>query len=244
MPRFVRMQLRGSKVWARLGPGGELAADEDGRVEIRYHLDDTRTYRASVRNLRPLPAREEADVLEPGPGVDRANAQRKREKPTKEQREPVAPPQADKTTNRRADELLQGPEPILIYTDGACTGNPGPMGIGVVLVDGDQRQEISEYLGMGTNNIAELTAILRALEAVKDRSRTVFLLTDSSYAIGVLCSGWKAKANQNLIARIQELAATFTNLRLTKVAGHAGVSENERCDQLARKAIARARADH
>src|SRR5262245_14197759 len=48
---------------------------------------------------------------------------------------------------------------LFVYTDGACTGNPGPMGIGVVVMDGKERRELSEYLGIGTNNIAELTAI-------------------------------------------------------------------------------------
>src|SRR5262244_1793599 len=129
--------------------------------------------------------------------------------------------------------------PILAYTDGACTGNPGPMGIGVVLLSGLHRKEISEYLGpRGTNNIAELTAIERALEAIRDRNRPVIVYSDSSYAIGVLSSGWKAKANRELVERIRALVERFPNLRFVKVAGHAGVAENERCDQLAREAIA------
>ena|ERR1051325_3917113 len=128
--------------------------------------------------------------------------------------------------------------PILAYTDGACTGNPGPMGIGVVLLSGPHRKEISEYLGpRGTNNIAELTAIQRALEAIKDRDRPVILYSDSAYAIGVLSSGWKAKANKDLVEHIRVLLARFPNLQFVKVAGHAGIPENERCDQLAREAI-------
>src|SRR5438309_6949357 len=100
--------------------------------------------------------------------------------------------------------------PIIAYTDGACTGNPGPMGIGVVLIAGSHRKEISEYLGpRGTNNIAELTAILRALEAIKDRSRPVVIHSDSAYAIGLLSSGWKAKANTELVARIRALLREF-----------------------------------
>jgi ribonuclease HI len=114
------------------------------------------------------------------------------------------------------------------------------MGIGVVLLSGPHRKEISEFLGPhGTNNIAELTAIERALEAVKDKRRSVIVYSDSSYAIGVLSQGWKAKANVELVARIRALVATFSALRFVKVRGHAGVPENERCDELAREAIER-----
>jgi ribonuclease HI len=67
----------------------------------------------------------------------------------------------------------------------------------------------------------------------------VVVHSDSSYAIGLLAKGWKAKANTRLVDRIRALAAEFGDLRFVKVAGHAGVPENERCDQLGRAAIAR-----
>ena len=113
------------------------------------------------------------------------------------------------------------------------------MGIGVVAVDGGKRRELGEYLGIGTNNIAELTAIDRALDlagsdATKRRLR---IHTDSAYSIGVLSKGWKAKANQELIARMRRRLATLPNVEFVKVAGHAGIPENERCDELAREAI-------
>ena len=78
------------------------------------------------------------------------------------------------------------------------------MGIGAVIVNGQERQELSEFLGTGTNNIAELTAIERALQEVpsSDRARMVVVHTDSSYSIGILDKGWKAKANKELIAEI------------------------------------------
>jgi ribonuclease HI len=126
---------------------------------------------------------------------------------------------------------------IHVWTDGACTGNPGPMGIGVVLLADDKRKEISEFLGVGTNNIAELTAIHRGLEAIRAPARPVRVYTDSSYSIGVLSKGWKAKANQALIATIKQAMLRFPNLTFVKVSGHAGVVENERCDELARNAI-------
>src|SRR5262249_21010815 len=131
---------------------------------------------------------------------------------------------------------------IIIYTDGACTGNPGPMGIGAVILRGKERKEISEFLGMGTNNIAELTAIERALGTLGpgDRDRPVLVHADSSYAIGVLSGAYKAKKNVELVAAIRRKASAFPRLRFVKVAGHAGVAENERCDQLAVQAIHRA----
>jgi ribonuclease HI len=137
---------------------------------------------------------------------------------------------------------MAGKDPIHAWTDGACTGNPGPMGIGVVLISGKHRKEISEYLGpMGTNNIAELTAILRALESIKDRRRPIVIYSDSSYAIGLLSMGWKAKANKELVEQIRQFLRMFPDVEFVKVAGHAGVPENERCDELARDAIVRGR---
>lgn len=128
---------------------------------------------------------------------------------------------------------------ILAFTDGACQGNPGPAGLGVVIQDGQEVIEISEYLGRGTNNIAELTAILRALERITTREREVHLYTDSSYAIGVLAKGWKAKANPELIERIKRELSRFSKLTLYKVKGHAGHALNERVDALARDAVSK-----
>lgn len=127
---------------------------------------------------------------------------------------------------------------IDIWTDGACISNPGPMGIGVLVVDGENRQELSEHLGHGTNNIAELTAIERGLglafKVTKGDSRTFVAHTDSKYAIGVLSQGWKAKANKALIARI--IRKLPRSIGFVWVRGHSGVPENERCDHLATSA--------
>jgi ribonuclease HI len=130
---------------------------------------------------------------------------------------------------------------IQVWTDGACTGNPGPAGLGVVIIDGKQRRELSEFLGEGTNNIAELTAILRGLEEVEDKSRSVVVYSDSEYSIGVLTKPWKPKKNIELIEELRALCRRFTDLRFVKVAGHAGIPLNERTDQLAREAIVRGR---
>jgi ribonuclease HI len=218
---WIRRKLRGSRVYVKSDASGAPERDPSGRVEIRYQLSPTaKVYRAAVRNLEPTgdPADEqpiEADMAAPPPPRE-------------------VPPRTAKGAEENA---------IVIYTDGACTGNPGPMGIGVVIKDGDRCDEISEFLGQGTNNIAELTAIMRALEAIprRDRARPLILHSDSSYSLGLLTKGWKAKANVDLVARLRRLVAEFPRIRFVKVRGHAGVPENERCDELGRAAIARGR---
>jgi ribonuclease HI len=94
-----------------------------------------------------------------------------------------------------------------------------------------------EYLGEATNNVAELTAILRALEWLPRDVRAVIVHTDSQYAIGVLQKGWKAKANGALVARTKRVLEE-RGARLVYVPGHRGVPLNERADALAREAIA------
>jgi ribonuclease HI len=210
---WLKHRLRDADVWAKVDASGALVTDRDGRVEIVYKVaPGAKVYRASARNLTSVPGQAAVEI-EPGePVVDRA-AQ-------------AGPPP---------------PDAIQVWTDGACTGNPGPAGLGVVIVDGDKRTELSEYLGEGTNNIAELTAILRGLAAVKDRSRPVVVYSDSAYSIGLLTKPWKAKKNVELVEAMRALCRTFPNLRFVKVAGHAGIALNERVDELARQAIARGR---
>ena len=128
-------------------------------------------------------------------------------------------------------------EEILIFTDGASSGNPGPAGIGVVLRFGKYEKEISEYIGLATNNIAELKAIQAGLLAVKKTDLPVRIFTDSKYAFGVLTLGWKAKANREMVKSIKKTMTKFKNLKIVKVKGHAGDEGNERADFLATSAI-------
>jgi ribonuclease HI len=124
-----------------------------------------------------------------------------------------------------------------VYADGACSGNPGPAGLGIVLVaPGGKIAEGFEYLGTATNNIAELTAILRAAQYLP-AAATAVLHTDSQYSIGVLTKGWKAKANKELIADVKEALKDRPTWRIVYVPGHAGVPLNERADELAREAV-------
>jgi ribonuclease HI len=105
----------------------------------------------------------------------------------------------------------------------------------LVSPDGKMHEGLA-YLGEATNNVAELTAILRALEWIPGNAKAIVVHTDSQYAIGVLQKGWKAKANQELVANTKRLVVA-RGARLVYVPGHQGVELNERADALAREAI-------
>ena len=211
---WIRRKLRGNLVFVKADASGKPSPGRDGRVDILYkRVADAKVYRASVNNLEPTGDPEHDEPLP----------------------DPPAPEESAAVGAEPAGDA------IIVWTDGACTGNPGPMGLGAVIIDGDHRTELSEFLGVGTNNIAELTAIERALEAIPDaeRRRPIVIHSDSSYSIGLLSKGWKAKANQELVARLRALTRQFPNLHLVKVKGHSGVPENERADELARDAVVR-----
>ena len=219
---WVRAKLRDQLVYAKVDSAGTLAAS-GGRVEVRYKPNDGRAYQAAAKNLAIVDAALLPDETCAEVGAATATPRgRSRDAAAKQAAPPLEAPPAD------------GSESV-VYTDGACTGNPGPAGLGVVvLADGGRRFERSEYLGHGTNNIAELTAIKRALEMTDGPA---VIHTDSQYAIGVLTKGWKAKANTELIAGIRDLLKQRRGIRFVYVRGHAGIPLNERADELARGAI-------
>jgi len=231
---WVAKRLRGAKVWVECDASGQPLGGEDQRVDVLYRQGGKR-YRAALRNLLPdedTAVRSDAEMSPAAPAAPASSPASEPPRPPHAAGKQAAPPHAG---------LHQSA--LHVYTDGACTGNPGPMGLGVVVLDlsGEPaRRELSEYLGVGTNNIAELTAILRGLQ-VLPRDRSVVVYSDSSYAIGLLSQSWKAKANQELVAALRQLLREFPAVHFVKVAGHAGVPENERCDELARAAITGAR---
>lgn len=233
---WKRHLLRDSQIWAEVDAAGNLVTDEGGRVAVIYKREPgAKIYRAGARNLGPVAgATIEADL--PGGQAAAAPAEAKAESAKPRRASPLAKPGGP---GRLGDPVAA--DTIHVWTDGACQGNPGPCGVGVVVIDGDQRREHGEYLGHGTNNIAELTAVLRGLDLVTDTRRPVRVYSDSSYSIGVLSMSWKAKANQELIAEIKDRIAAFRDVRFVKVKGHSGIPENERCDQLATGAIRNAR---
>ena len=230
---WVQTLLRGQKVFAKAKPDGELDA-VGGRVEIRYKPNDGRAYQAGVKNLERIAGAE----LMPDETCAPAGAA-----PSKTTPAPTSDRgarSAERKSAAAAQALAPGAVPkdaFTVYADGACSGNPGPAGLGIVIVAPDGKiHEGFEYLGEGTNNVAELTAILRAAEIVPDAAAAV-VHTDSQYSIGVLTKGWKAKANQELVAGVKSALAKRTGWRLVYVPGHAGVPLNERADELAREAV-------
>ncbi len=109
-----------------------------------------------------------------------------------------------------------------------------------MLLLGQAKTEWSTWLGQGTNNIAELVAVLQGVRALeRPIEKTLVVHTDSQYVIGVCAKGWKAKANQDLIADLKSTLEDVPKVVWHWVRGHEGVELNERCDQLARDAISR-----
>ncbi len=132
-----------------------------------------------------------------------------------------------------------------IFTDGACSGNPGPGGWGAVLRFAGKEKELSGGEKNTTNNRMELTAVIKALEALKEPCE-VRLVTDSKYVADGLSKGWarswqkngwrKADKKPALNSDLWERLLTLTDIHgvtVEWVKGHAGHPENERCDRLA-----------
>ena len=133
---------------------------------------------------------------------------------------------------------------IIIYTDGAARGNPGPGGYGVVMMSGSHRKELSEGFRKTTNNRMELLAVITALKALKKPGSNVHIYTDSKYVSDAINKEWvfnwekkgfKKKKNIDLWKRFLELYRKH-NVSISWVEGHANIKENERCDELAVKA--------
>ncbi|GIX13548.1 MAG: ribonuclease H [Paracoccaceae bacterium] len=151
------------------------------------------------------------------------------------------------------------PVELFAYTDGACSGNPGPGGWGAILVarDGERvlrERELSGAEAQTTNNRMELMAAIAALEAL-ERPSTITVVTDSNYVKGGITAwlaGWKRNGwktadrkpvkNVDLWQRLDAAQARH-RVRWQWVRGHAGHPENERADALARAALNRLRAE-
>lgn len=150
------------------------------------------------------------------------------------------------------------PEPIpaghvVIYADGACSGNPGRGGYGTVVLYGDQRRELSAGFRRTTNNRMEILGCIAGLDAIEERS-DIMIFSDSKYVVDAVTKGWAETwrsrgwnrkvdgelipaSNADLWARMLDLCE-WHRVKFRWVRGHDGNVENERCDELARAAAA------
>jgi len=224
---WKRMVFKKNKVW--------LATDQDqkpvtknGKVLIRYQIDQDYEYWVLSKNITPIDSLQKTEKTEKG---------KKSTQKSSKQKDPKTISDTGVLIETSCDNAIN------IYTDGASSGNPGPSGIGVVLCFGKHEKEISRYIGITTNNMAELEAIRSGLMAVKNSNLPVRVFTDSRYAYGVLTQGWKAKKNQDIIESIKKILSKFNDLKFIKVKGHAGIEGNERADFLATSAIKKAKIE-
>ena len=133
------------------------------------------------------------------------------------------------------------PPEIIIYTDGAARGNPGPGGYGAILMHNDLKKELSAGYRLTTNNRMELLAVIVALEALKIQGSQVKVYTDSRYVADAVEKGWlfqweskhfKKKKNPDLWLRFLEVYRRH-RVKFIWIRGHADNPWNERCDRLA-----------
>ena len=138
---------------------------------------------------------------------------------------------------------------VTIYTDGACSGNPGPGGWGAILIYGENKKEISGREKETTNNIMEITAVIESLKLLKYPC-DVKLYSDSAYVVNAFNKNWveswqkngwvnskkEEVKNKELWKELIELTKTH-NVTFIKVKGHSDNEFNNRCDELARDAI-------
>lgn len=131
---------------------------------------------------------------------------------------------------------------LIIYTDGASRGNPGPGGYGVVLLWGEKRKELSGGYRYTTNNRMELMAVIVALQSLTKKHIPVTIYTDSQYVVNTVEKKWLdnwirtdfkgGKKNRDLWMQYHEIAKSF-RIRFHWVKGHASNAMNNRCDELA-----------
>jgi ribonuclease HI len=229
---WKRMVFKKNKVWLAID-GDQNPVVKNGKVLIKYQLDQDYEYWVVSKNVKPIDSLQEegkSTGKKPSSGpvgnIDKAKTKT------------LPKQQASNTKSERSSPVDAGCEDaICIYTDGASSGNPGPSGIGVLLRFNKHEKEISRYIGIATNNMAELEAIRSGLLAVKNTNLPVRLFTDSSYAYGVLVQGWKARKNQEIIESIKKILLKFKDLKFIKLKGHVGIEGNERADVLATSAI-------
>jgi ribonuclease HI len=145
--------------------------------------------------------------------------------------------------------MIDNQKRVVIYTDGACEGNPGPGGYGVVILDAGRRNELSGGFRQTTNNRMEIYAAIKGLEVLKGPCQ-VTVYSDSEYLVNAMTQGWAQRWKANHWKRNKRDRALNVDLwermltlcqrhevEFVWVKGHAGLRENERCDQLSMEAL-------
>jgi ribonuclease HI len=123
---------------------------------------------------------------------------------------------------------------VELYADGACSHNPGFAGIGIVLKWHEHRKEVSKPIGIATNNVAEMRAVIEGLKLLRAPEQTeITLYTDSQLVEGFLVNGWTPKLNQDLVEEMKALLKACHSFTVVKVKGHNGMPDNEVCHRLA-----------
>ena len=234
--------FKGKKVWVEVDSEGAPIV-QGGRSPIRYsRAENARVYRCAAGSVS-VAAGSVAEELPSGApqagGRTRARSSGLGKAGSRSAAQTAA-------AQVQAQDLIASfaDNAVVCFTDGSCRGNPGPAGLGVLVkLPNGQELTDSQFLGTGTNNIAELSAAIRAIEISLDpangvsAAQPIEVLTDSRYTVGIAHQNWKAKANRELCLRLRELLASRSGIRVHWVAGHAGIEGNERVDQLANQAI-------
>ena len=120
---------------------------------------------------------------------------------------------------------------IKLYTDGACSGNPGPGGWAAIIINGDYIHKISGSDKSTTNNRMEIIAVIEGLKMVSEASK-VEVITDSAYVVNTMTKGWKRNKNQDLWGELDTLVSK-RDVKFTWVKGHASNQYNNECDKMA-----------
>lgn len=220
---WQRMLFKNSvKVYVCVDENGNPIVNEEGYVAFRYKdADQVPVFHTVKSKLSPICNAQIRDDDDPNdlPSIHKIP-------------NPQTCKMPDRTGKASNQDIPIPPKTIVVYTDGGASPNPGPAGSGILLLYEGHCLELWHYLGKSTNNIAELTAILLALQNIKNKTLPILLFSDSQYAIDILTNRKQAKKNLELIDQVKAEMAKCQQLTLLKVRAHVGIAHNEHVDKL------------